>query len=208
MKSFSKLFLCSVIAFAAACAPKHVEVPLLDERGLDAVIAERKGIERIDAAMSVVFEKKDSEMFGDAVLDITRSGDLHLKVYSLGILGMDLSSIKGVVKSTPRLDKDKTVILTQGLRDSLFWWDLQDYAIREEGDYLVLQNATRSVWLDRKSLLPGKQWIDFGDGKQLTVLYDSPVRQRGIWYQSKMRIELQRYAVTLTVKEISFQKNM
>ena len=208
MKRFSKLFLCSVIAFAAACAPKHVEVALHDERGLDAVIAERKGIERIDAVMSVVFEKKDSEMFGDAVLDITRSGDLHLKVYSLGILGMDLSSIKGVVKSTPRLDKDKTVILTQGLRDSLFWWDLQDYAIREEGDYLVLQNATRSVWLDRKSLLPGKQWIDFGDGKQLTVLYDSPVRQRGIWYQSKMRIELQRYAVTLTVKEISFQKSM
>lgn len=208
MKSFSRLFFYSIIVFAAACAPKQVEVPLLDERGLDAVIAERKSIERIDAVMSVVFEKKDSEMYGDAVLDITRSGDLHLKVYTLGILGMDLSSRKGVVKSTPRLDKAKTTILTQGLRDCLFWWDLQDYAIREEGDYLVLQNATRSVWLDRKSLLPGKQWIDFGDGKQLTVLYDSPVRQRGIWYQSKMRIELQRYAVTLTVKEISFQKNM
>jgi len=208
VKSFSRLFLYSVIVFAAACAPTKVEVPLLDERGLDAVLAERKSIERIDAAMSVVFEKKDSAMYGDAVLDITRSGDLHLKVYTLGILGMDLSSSKGVVKSMPRLDKAKTTILTQGLRDCLFWWDLQDYAIREEGDYLVLQNATRSVWLDRKSLLPGKQSIDFGDGKQLTVLYDSPVRQSGIWYQSKMRIELQRYAVTLTVKEISFQKNM
>jgi len=208
VKSFSRLFFYSVIVFAAACAPTKVEMPLLDERGLDAVIAERKSIERIDATMSVVFEKKDSEMYGDAVLDITRSGDLHLKVYSLGILGMDLSSIKGVVKSTPRLDKDKTVILTQGLRDSLFWWDLQDYAIREEGDYLVMQNDTRSVWLDRKSLLPGKQRINFGDGKQLTVMYDSPVRQGGIWYQSKMRIELQRYAVTLTVTEISFQKDM
>ena len=208
MKKSSKLFLCSILVLAAACARTMVEMPPREERRLDAVIAERNAIERIDANMSVVFEKKDSEMFGDAVLDITRSGDLHLKVYTLGILGMDLSSRKGVVKSTPRLDKAKTTILTQGLRDCLFWWDLQDYAIREEGDYLVLQNATRSVWLDRKSLLPGKQSIDFGDGKQLTVLYDSPVRQSGIWYQSKMRIELQRYAVTLTVKEISFQKNM
>ena len=183
-------------------------MPLLEERGLEAVLAERKSIERIDATMSVVFEKKDSEMYGDAVLDITKAGDLHLKVYTLGILGMDLTSRDGVVKSTPRLDKIKTTILTQGLRDCLFWWDLQDYAIREEGDYLVMQNDTRSVWLDRKSLLPGKQRINFGDGKQLTVMYDSPVRQGGIWYQSKMRIELQRYAVTLTVTEISFQKDM
>ena len=181
-------------------------MPLLEERGLEAVLAEMKSIERIDAIMSVVFEKKDSEMYGDAVLDITKAGDLHLKVYTLGILGMDLTSRDGVVKSTPRLDKIKTTILTQGLRDCLFWWDLHNYAVREDGDYLVMQNAARSVWLDRKSLLPGKQRIDFDDGKQLTVLYDSPVRQSGIWYQSRIRIELTRYIVTLQIKEIGFNR--
>jgi hypothetical protein len=207
VKSFSRLFFYSVIILSAACAPKKVEVPLPEGRGLDAVLAERQSIERITTALSVVFEKKDADMYGDAVLDIARSGDLHLKVYTLGILGMDLSSRDGVVKSTPRLDRTKTMILTQGLRDSLFWWDLRDYAVREDGDYLVLQNAARSVWLDRKSLLPGKQLIDFGEGRQLTVLYDAPVKQDGVWYLSKMRIELQRYAVMLTVKDISFLKN-
>ncbi|HYQ47868.1 MAG TPA: hypothetical protein VEP69_02275 [Thermodesulfovibrionales bacterium] len=208
MKKFSKLFFCSILVLAAACAKTLVEVPPHEGLRLDEVIAERNAIERIDAAMSIVFEKKDSEMYGDAVLDITRSGDLNLKVFTLGILGMDLSSKNGVVKSTPRLDKAKTAILTRGLRDSLFWWDLQDFTVREEGGYLVMQSATRSVWLDRKTLLPGKQLIEFDDGKQLTIIYDTPAHQGGIWYQTKMRIEIPRYAVTLTVKEISFLKNM
>ncbi|NJD55449.1 MAG: hypothetical protein FIA94_03480 [Nitrospirae bacterium] len=208
MKNSSKLFLCSILVLAAACAPTMMEVPPHEERRLDAVIAERNAIERIDANMSVVFEKKDSEMYGDAVLDMTRTGDLHLKVFTLGILGMDLSSKNGVVKSTPRLDKAKTAILTRGLRDCLFWWDLQDFTVQEEGDYLVMRSATRSVWLDKKTLLPGKQRIDFDDGKQLTVMYDTPARQSGIWYQARMRIEIPRYAVTLTVNEISFLKNM
>jgi hypothetical protein len=57
-------------------------------------------------------------------------------------------------------------------------------------------------------MLPKRQRIDFDDGKELVVLYDNPAREKDIWYQSKMRIELKRYAVTLTVKEISFLKNM
>jgi hypothetical protein len=206
VKIFSTLFFCSIFILAAACAPKKVEVPLLEERGIADVLAERQGIQRIDATMSVVFEKKDAQMYGDAVLDITPGGDLHLKVYTLGILGMDLSSRDGVVKSSPRLDRTKTTILTQGLRDCLFWWDLQNYALHEDGDYLVMQNATRSVWLDRKTLLPGKQRIDYEDGKQLTVQYDAPARQNGIWYQSRIRIELTRYVVTLQIREIGFSR--
>ena len=206
MKIFSTLFFCSIVLLAAACAPRQVAVPSREGRGIDEVLAERRGIQRIDATMSVVFEKKDAQMYGDAVLDITPGGDLHLKVYSLGILGMDLSSRDGVVRSSPRLDRTKTTILTQGLRDCLFWWDLQNYTLREEGDYLVMQNATRSVWLDRKTLLPGKQRIDFGDGKQLMVQYDAPALQDGIWYQAKLRIELTRYVVTLQIKEIGFSR--
>ena len=204
MKIFSTLFFCSIVILAAACAPKQVAVPSHEERGIAEVLAERQGIQRIDATMSVVFEKKDAQMYGDAVLDITPAGDLHLKVYTLGILGMDLSSRDGVVKSSPRLDRTKTTILTQGLRDCLFWWDLQNYALSEDGDYLVMQNATRTLWLDRTTLLPGKQRIDFGDGKQLTVQYDAPARQNGIWYPSKLRIELTRYVVTLQIREIGF----
>jgi hypothetical protein len=208
VKNFSRLFFYSIILIAAACAPKRVEVPFPEGRGLDAMLAERKDIERIDATFSIVFEKTDSAMYGDAVLDITKEGDLHLKVYTLGILGMDLTAKDGVVRSTPNLDSGRKTILTQGLRDSLFWWDMQDYTVRDEDDHVIMQNATRTLWLDRTTMLPRKQRIDFDDGKQLTVLYDNPARGKDIWYQSKMRIELRRYAVTLTVKEITFLKSM
>jgi hypothetical protein len=206
VKSFSRLFLFSIILIAAACAPKKAEMPFFEERGIEAMLAERRAIERIDTTFGVVFEKADSEMHGDAVLDITREGDLHLQVYTLGILGMDLTSKNGVVRSTPNLDRNRKAILTQGLRDGLFWWDMQDYTVRDEGEYVIMQNATRTLWLDRKTMFPAKQKMDFDDGKQLTVLYDSPAREKEIWYPAKMRLELPRYAVTLTVKGISFTK--
>jgi hypothetical protein len=204
--NFLKLFFVSIILLVSACAPKKIDMPAVEQRSIDIVLAERRSIERIDAAMSVVFEKTDSEMYGDAVFDIAKDGDLQMKVYTLGILAMDLTSKKGLVKSTPKLDKSKTAILTQGLRDSLFWWDLTDFTVQEEHDYLILQNATRQVDLDRKTMLPHKQRISFDDGKQLTVFYDNPAQVKGVWYQSKMRIELSRYAVVLTVKEILFNR--
>ncbi|MBI5849208.1 MAG: hypothetical protein HZB31_14895 [Nitrospirae bacterium] len=179
-------------------------MPVVEQRSIAVVLAERRLIERIHAAMSVVFEKTDSETHGDAVIDIAQDGDLHMKVYTLGILVMDLTAKNGLVRSTPKLDKNKTAILTQGLRDSLFWWDSKDFAIQEENDHLILQNAAREVVLDRKTLLPQKQRIFFDDGKQLTVFYSNPAQTKGVWYQSKMRIELSRYAVTLSVREISF----
>ncbi len=206
MTNFLKLFFVSIILFVSACAPKKVEMPVADQRSIDIVLAERRSIERIDAVLSVVFEKTDSEMHGDAVIDMARDGDMRMKVYTLGILVMDLTSKNGLVKSTPKLDKSKTAILTQGLRDCLFWWDLIDLTVREEGDHLVLQNATRQVVIDRKTMLPTIQRISFDDGKQLTVKYDNPTQAKGGWYQSNMRIELSRYAVSLSVKEISFSR--
>lgn len=203
---FLKFFFVSVLLWASACAPKKVEMPAVEQQSIDIVLAERRSIERIDAAMSVIFEKADSEMQGDAVLDIAQDGNLHMKVYTLGILAMDLISKNGLVKSTPRLDRNKTAILTQGLRDCLFWWDLTDFTVQEADDHLILQNATRQVVLDRRIMLPRKQRISFDDGKQLTIFYDNPLQAKGVWYQSKMRIELSRYAVILGVNEISFSR--
>ena len=204
--TFLKLFFIRIVVCATACAPKKVEMPSLEQQSIDIVLAERQSIERIDAAMSVIFEKSDSEIQGDAVLEIAQDGSMQMKVYTLGILAMDLISKNGLVKSTPKLDRRKTAILTGGMRDSLFWWDLEDFTVQEENDHLVLQNATRQVVLDRSTLLPQKQRISFDDGRQLTVFYDNPAQAEGLWYQSKMRIELSRYAVTLNIKEISFTR--
>ncbi len=204
-KNFLKLFCISIVLFLASCAPRALEPPLLEENPLDKVLAERNGISRIDAKFSVIFEKTDSEIRGEGTLNIFNNGDLELKVYSLGFLAMELTSRNGAVKSKPGLDSAKKAILTQGLRDSLFWWDIKDFTVveDEEGCYL-LKNAERQLMIDRKNGLPKKQRIYFANGKILTVYYDNPARENGMLYQSKIRIELSKYSVTLLVKNINF----
>jgi hypothetical protein len=188
----------------ASCAQRAVELPLLEEKPLDKVIAERNGISRIDVTFSVIFEKADSETRGDGTLNIFSDGDMELRVYSLGFLAMELTSRNGAVKSNPGLDSAKKAILTQGLRDSLFWWDIKDFTVEDEEGCYLLKNAEREIMIDKKSSLPKKQRIYFSSGKVLTVYYDNPARGNGILYQSKLKIELSKYSVTLLVRNINF----
>jgi hypothetical protein len=181
-----------------------METPLFEERSLDEVMAEKSGISHIVATFSVIFERTDSEIRGDGALNVCNNGNLELRVYSLGFLAMELTSRNGVVKSNPRLDSTKKTILTQGLRDCLFWWDIKDFTVEDEGGYYYLRNTEREILINKKSMLPDKQQISFPNGKILTVYYDNPVREKDILYQSRMRIELSRYSVTLTVKNIHF----
>src|SRR3990172_769076 len=203
-KNSLKLFCLSVLLFLASCAPGAMEQPLREERSLDKIIAGRSGISQIDTTFSVTFEKADSEIRGDGALHIFSNGDLELKVYSLGFLAMELTSRNGVVKSNPKLDSTKKAILTQGLRDSLFWWDLKDFTVQDENGHYLLRNTEREITVDKKSILPTKQQIYFAKGKVLTVYYDNPARVNSILYQSKMKMELSKYSVTLTVKNIHF----
>ena len=203
-KNFLKLFCVSLLLFLASCAPRATSPPLFEEKGLAEVIARLSGISRIDTTFSVVFEKAGSEIYGDGKLSISGNGDLEMKVYTLGFLAMELSSRNGAVKCKPGLDSTKKTILTQGLRDGIFWWDIKDFTVLEEDGFYLLRNADREITLGKKSGLPVKQQIYFPNGKSLTVYYDNPAREEGILYQSTMRMELSRYAVTLTVKNIHF----
>jgi outer membrane lipoprotein-sorting protein len=203
-KNFLKLFCISLLLFLASCAPRATAPPLFEERGLDEVISGLSGISRIDTTFSVIFEKPDSEIYGDGTLNISGNGDLEMKVYTLGFLVLELSSHNGAVKSNPGLDSTKKTILTQGLRDSIFWWDIKDFTVRDEDGFYLLRNPGREITLDKKNGLPTKQQIYYSNGKVLTVYYDNPAREEGILYQSKMKIELSKYSVTLTVKNIHF----
>lgn len=203
-KNFLKLFCISLLLFLASCAPRATAPPLFEEKGLAEIIAGLSGISRIDTTFSVIFEKADTEIYGDGALNISSNGDLEMKVYSLGFLAMELSSRNGAVKSNPGLDSIKKTILTQGLRDGLFWWDIKDFTVREEDGFYLLRNAEREIMLDKKSGLPTKQQIYFSNGKVLTVYYDNPAREEGVLYQSKIKIELSKYTVTLMVKNIHF----
>jgi hypothetical protein len=116
---------------------------------------------------------------------------------------MELESRDGAVKSNPHLDRNKTLILTQGLKDCLFWWDLDDFTIEEDQGHYILKGIDREIWLDKNSFLPQRQTIYFDEGKYIRIFYDNPVKENNIWYQSKIRIELNKYAVTLLVKNLS-----
>jgi hypothetical protein len=112
-----KLFLLSVAVISASCAARKlekVEMPSYEGKAFSEVLSERRDIRGIEMKFSVMFEKKDAEVKGDAALDISQSGDMSLRVYSMGFLAMELSSRDGHVKSAPALDRGKKLILTRG----------------------------------------------------------------------------------------------
>jgi hypothetical protein len=175
-------------------------------KDLGEYLADRVRIAGMDARLGILFERGESEIRGDAALTIARSGDLTLRVYSLGFLALELSSRDGITQSTPRLDDDKKLILTRGLREGLYWWDMPDYALTDEGDRYSLDSGVRRIWIDKRTFLPLRQRIWFDDGKELTIIYMEPQESDGVWYPSKIRIELLRYAVTLSIKEMMFSR--
>ncbi len=198
----------SAVLLATACAAgkiQKVEMPSYEGKAFSEVVSEKNDIKDIEMKFAVLFEKKDSEIRGDAALDISRSGDMSLRVYSLGFLAMELTSRDGLIKTTPALDRGKKRILTRGLRDCLFWWDIEDFSLYEENNYYLLRGPDRELWVDKKTFLPAKQNIYFEDGMVLNVYYDGPTREDNVWYQSKIRIEYLQYSVTFTVKHMSFK---
>jgi hypothetical protein len=188
-----------------SCAPKRVEIPTYE--GVDVREAlSTKHISIIDTTMSIVFEKDESEIRGEGVLNISRNGDLNLRVYSLGFLALEVISENGVVKSNPRIDRNKTKLLTQGLRDCLFWWDIQDYEVDEKDGVYHLKNLSREVWYDKKTVLPIKQRVTLENGRELHISYDGIEKMGDVWYPSMITIELSQYAIKLKIKEISFSR--
>ena len=53
-------------------------------------------------------------------------------------------------------------------------------------------------------MLPVRQIIALGDGRELDIFYENPEKSGDTWYQSKIRIELSRYTVTLNIKDMLF----
>ena len=204
LKIVWKLFLLSILFVLFACAPKRVELPSYEGVDLKNVLASKKNISAIETRFSIIFEKDDTEMKGDGALNILQTGDMKMRLYSFGFLAFELSSQNGIIKSKPVIDRTKGMILTDGLRDCLFWWDITDFDTREKEGNFILSNSTRQVWIDGKTMLPVRQIISLDDGRELNIFYENPEKTGDTWYQSKIRIELAKYAVTLKIKDMLF----
>jgi hypothetical protein len=203
LKIVSTLFLV-ISLLLASCARPRVPMPVYEGMSVRDVLGLRKNISAIETRFSVSFEKDDTEMKGDGILNISRNGDMNMRVYSFGFLAFQISSEDGMIKSSPPVDIGKAIVLTYGLRDCLFWWDLKDFDMEEKENSYVLRDIARTLWIDRKTMFPMKQIISLEDGQEIDMSYEDPEEAGDIWYPAKIRIELSRYSVTLKIKDISF----
>lgn len=202
-----------LLLLTASCVQKRVALPSFPGGDIRAALAEKKTVTDIETTFSISLGRLDDPgggMSGDGALSISNpgpdgmsnSGDLDLRIYSLGFLGMEVTSRDGQVSSSPRMDAAKRLLLTEGLRDCIFWWNMGDFVLDEENGIYVIRNGRRIVWVDSKSFLPLRQVVFLDDGKQLKISYDEPVQENNRWYQSRMRIEFLQYSVSLSVKTL------
>lgn len=203
-KNVSKLFLLSALLILCSCVAKRPQAPDYSGIDLQELLSSRSTISSIDTTFSIVLEKDDTEMRGDGALNLLKNGDLSMRIYSFGFLAFEMTSNNGIIKSKPLVDRNRGVMLSSGLRDCLFWWDINNFSIEEDENRYLLQNTTRSLWINKRTLLPEKQRILLDDGRELLISYENPDYTGVLWYPAKIRIELARYVVTLNIREISF----
>ncbi len=203
LKNLLKLFsISSIILFA--CTNHHLETPPSIDMGVEDYLSSKNNILSIETIFSITFEKEDEKYKGDGYLNISKNGDMTLRIYYLGFLRFEMTSRDNIVKSTPMIDMNKSIILTEGLRVCFFWWDIPEFEILEQNDAYKLENTSRRLWFDRKTKFPLKQNFLLSDGRELRIFYGKPEKIQDIWYPLKIRIELSSYAVNLNIKEISF----
>lgn len=219
--------LCSVICLllTVSCAPKHIEMPSYEEEfSIENILPALKSIQSIEAVLSVEYEKNDSVMNGDASLNLSEDG-LNLRLYYLGFLVGEVSEENGIVKSMPKIDKNKSTILVDGLKNSFLWWNIKDYILQEREALYVLKNSYREILISKKTLLPIQQTIELDDGEELKIFYDVPAKLDSIelsatsnelkdnkdsvnsslplWYNSRLKIEFKNNIVKIKVKSYS-----
>ncbi|MBM4129195.1 MAG: hypothetical protein FJ243_03630 [Nitrospira sp.] len=203
-KLLSRFSSLSLIIIIVSCATPRVELPLYEGVDVRDLLYARNTISSIEGTFSIVFEKNDKEVRGDGMLNMSRDGDLQLRIYSFGFLALELISEKGIIKSTPKIDRNSGILIIYGLRDSLFWWNIRDFDVTEEGELYLIKNQSRMLWIDKKTMMPVKQTISIEDGRDIKIFYEGFNKVGDVWYPLKITMELSGHLVTVRFKELSF----
>jgi ATP-dependent protease HslVU (ClpYQ) peptidase subunit len=216
------------ILISVSCARQHIvpDIPQREGVSIEQELAQLNRISSVEAVLSVDYEKDDALMSGDAFL-IVSAERLVLRVYYLGFVAGEVTEERGVVRSTPKLDRTKRALLVDGLRSSVFWWKIQDFSKEEREDSYVLRNSAREIVVDKKTLLPISQILLLDTGEFLSITYSTPVRMRnekangsederqgvsdvlssGFWYPSEITVQLRNHLAKVRVKEFRIMTN-
>jgi len=205
------------LLFLISCTPKRVEIPSMEGVALKERLSGLGEIISIEAVLEVDYEKSGGIMRGDGALSVSED-NLTLRMYYHGFMVGEITEERGIVKSNPKLNRTKSAILVDGLRNGFLWWDIKDYTIEEEDGAYILKNYIRRIRVDKKTLLPVKQTVELESGENLDIYYDSPAKavedeegtigraavltigDRPLWYQSGLKIELGKNTVKVKVK--------
>ncbi len=210
------IVIAALCLLSASCAPTHItmEMPSYEGVPLESALSELNRITSLEAIFTIEYEKNDSSMSGDASLHLSENS-LTLRIYYLGFLAGEVKEEDGVIQSKPKLDKNKSIILIDGLKNSFMWWNIKDYRVREESDQYVVRNEYREIRVSKKTLLPVQQTIALDNGDALNIFYSSPAKISAEnteplknpsfpeWYPSELKIELRNHNVKIHVKSYS-----
>ncbi len=212
---------CLIIALLlliSSCAAKRVEMPSYEGVEFEDALSGLRAIQTLEAVLSIDYEKNGNSMSGDALLEVSRD-NLNLRLYYLGFLAGEVKERNGIVNSNPQLDRYKSALLVDGLKNSFLWWDIDHYALQENDEQYVLKNSYRKILINKKSLLPVQQIIEVYDGEELHIFYDVPVKAETeelssnsdrfampVWYQSRLKIEFKKHVVNVKVKSYEFKR--
>ncbi|HTZ18084.1 MAG TPA: hypothetical protein VMB78_06555, partial [Dissulfurispiraceae bacterium] len=110
---YSLLF--SIICLFVLCscaAPKLAEKPSHRDIALDEALAQYRQISSINTVLGIEYEKNDTIMSGDAALSVSPD-KLSLRIYYLGFLQGEVYEENGKIRSKPKLDRNKSIILVE-----------------------------------------------------------------------------------------------
>jgi hypothetical protein len=207
---------CSLLLVSCTPQVRHAG-PDFNNLSLDDALSQYKKISTLNAVIGIEYEKNDAVMRADGSLSMSPD-KLALRIYYLGFLQGEVYEENGEIKSKPKLSKNKTDILVNGLKNSIFWWNIRDYARTENEDTYELKNAVRKITIDRRTLLPVEQTITLDNGDQLIVSYGLPTPVLAAdgtpaennsplgWYPSRLKIQLGNNVVRIVVKSYSLTK--
>jgi len=191
--------------------PSHKGITLND------ALSQYRKISAVNTVVGLEYEKNGTIMSGDASLSVSPD-KLALRIYYLGFLQGEVYEENGNIRSKPKIDKTKSTILVEGLKNSLFWWNITDYEVLDRKDSYELRNGYRKVVVNKDTLLPIEQTIELENGDVLAISYDSPTRIINeddkaapddsplSWYPSIVNIQLRNYIVRINVKSYSITK--
>ncbi len=172
-------------------------------------LQELKKIKNMKFIFSINLKRNDETISGDASLKINGE-ETKLSIYSMGFLISEIKTEGNSIEMKGKnLNKEKAILLIEGLRNTFMWWNIEEMEIQKIDDTVILRNSWRKVFLERRSLIPFQQYIYLDRSFTISILYSEPEKISAInnidslYFPSKINITIPKNGeIIMKVKEI------